>query len=154
MIATNHALTGAAIVLAVKQPALALPLAFLSHFILDAIPHFGIHEDEPVKRNGHWLFKSVVSVDVLFAVTALIAIPLIFGGDISGWWILLGMIAGISPDSIWIYRFLQEIRTKIAKPHGRFARFHQRIQWSEKPWGLGVELAWIIMMLAFMSDIT
>jgi len=154
MIATNHALTGAVIVLAVKQPALALPLAFLSHFILDAIPHFGIHEDEPVKRNGHWLFKSVVSSDVILAVTSLIAVPLIFGGDVSGWWILLGMFAGISPDSIWIYRFLQEVRSKITKPHGRFARFHQRIQWSEKPWGLGVELAWIVMMIALMSDIT
>jgi len=154
MIATNHALTGAAIVLAVKQPALALPLAFLSHFILDAIPHFGIHEDEPVKRNGHWLFKGVVSVDVVLVMAALIAIPLIFSESISGWWILLGMLAGVSPDSVWIYRFLQEVRTKIVKPHGRFARFHQRIQWSEKPWGLGVEVAWVAMMLALMVDIT
>jgi len=55
---------------------------------------------------------------------------------------------------VWIYRFLQEFRTKITKPHGRFARFHQRIQWSEKPWGLGVEVAWIVMMIALMSDIT
>jgi hypothetical protein len=153
MIATNHALTGAAIVLTVKQPALALPLAFLSHFILDAIPHFGIHEDEPVKRNGHWLFKSVVSVDVILTLMALIAVPLTFNSEISGWWILLGMFVGISPDSVWIYRFLYEFRTKIVRPYGRFAHFHQRIQWSEKPWGIGVELAWIIMIFAFMSDI-
>lgn len=154
MIATNHALTGAAIVLAVKQPALALPLAFLSHFLLDAIPHFGIHEDEPVKRNGHWLFKSVVSVDVICAVAALIAVPLLFDGAVSAWLILLGMLAGIAPDSVWIYRYIYEIRTKIVRPHGWFAAFHQRIQWSEKPWGISVELAWAVLVAAFMSDIT
>lgn len=154
MIATNHALTGAVIVLAVKQPALALPLAFLSHFILDAIPHFGIHEDQPIKRNGHWLFRSVVIVDVALVIAALAAVPLLFGGTISGWWILLGMLAALSPDSVWIYRFLNEVRTKIAKPHGRFARFHQWIQWSEKPWGLSVEFAWAITMLVLMSDIS
>ena len=44
MTATNHALSGALIGLAVMQPILALPLAFVSHFMLDAVPHFGFDE--------------------------------------------------------------------------------------------------------------
>ncbi len=37
----NHAVTGALIAGAVGNPFLAIPLAFASHFVLDAIPHFG-----------------------------------------------------------------------------------------------------------------
>ena len=42
MTATNHALTGATIATLVRQPYLAIPLAFLSHFFCDALPHFDI----------------------------------------------------------------------------------------------------------------
>ncbi|MFZ1324307.1 MAG: hypothetical protein WAQ57_04090 [Candidatus Saccharimonadales bacterium] len=37
----NHAAAGAGIALAVRQPLLALPLALASHFVLDALPHYG-----------------------------------------------------------------------------------------------------------------
>ena len=42
MTTTAHALTGAAIAVVIKKPKLAIPLAFLSHFACDALPHFGI----------------------------------------------------------------------------------------------------------------
>jgi hypothetical protein len=32
---------GAIIALAISQPLIALPLAFVSHFVLDALPHYG-----------------------------------------------------------------------------------------------------------------
>lgn len=147
MTATNHVLTGAAIVLAVKQPAFALPLAVLSHFVLDAIPHFGIHEDDAVKRNGHWLFQRVVIIDVVLVICSLILLPIVAHTYVNGWIILLGMLGGLAPDVVWIYRFAYEFRTKVALPHGRFARFHQWIQWSEKPWGIAVEIAWFIAMV-------
>ena len=140
MTATNHALTGAVIALAVKQPVLAVPLAFASHFVLDAIPHFGIHEDDHVKRNSHWLFRTVISIDTVLA------------NETTGWWVvLLGMLAGIAPDTIWIYRFIRLMRNKLVRPYGRVARFHQNIQWSEKPWGLGVEIAWMVAALVVIS---
>ena len=41
MTATNHVVTGIAIVALVPNPAISLPLAFLAHFALDALPHFG-----------------------------------------------------------------------------------------------------------------
>lgn len=151
MTATNHALTGAVIALAVKQPVLAVPLAFVSHFVLDAIPHFGIHEDDHGKRNSHWLFRTVISIDTVLAVTMLITIPLLASETISWWVILLGMLAGIAPDSIWIYRFIRNMRNKLVRPYGRVAKFHQDIQWSEKPWGLSVEVAWVIASLVTIS---
>lgn len=151
MTATNHALTGAVIALAVKQPVLAVPLAFVSHFILDAIPHFGIHEDDHAKRNSHWLFRTVISIDTVLAITMLITIPLLASDIISWWVILLGMLAGIAPDSIWIYRFIRSMRNKLVRPYGRVAKFHQNIQWSEKPWGLSVEVVWMVASLVVIS---
>jgi hypothetical protein len=151
MTATNHALTGAVIALAVKQPVLAVPLAFVSHFILDAIPHFGIHEDDHIKRNSHWLFRTVISIDTVLAIAMMITIPLLASETISWWIILLGMLAGIAPDSIWIYRFIRSMRKKLVQPYGRVAKFHQDIQWSEKPWGLSIEVAWVIVSLVTIS---
>jgi hypothetical protein len=140
--ATNHAATGALIAMAVKQPWLAIPFAFLSHFILDAIPHFGIHEDDVIKRNGHWLFRTVVAADVLLAVTLFIALP-IAGRHTVAWGLILAcMTSAFLPDATWIYRYFGEIRTKLARPHGWYDWFHQKIQWSEKPWGLIIEIVW------------
>ena len=53
MTATNHALTGAAIGFIVGVPAIAIPLALISHFVLDAIPHFrsGIEGEKFMKAN-------------------------------------------------------------------------------------------------------
>lgn len=151
MTATNHALTGAVIALAVKQPVLAVPLAFASHFVLDAIPHFGIHEDDHVKRNSHWLFRTVISIDTVLAVAMIITIPLLANETVGWWVILLGMLAGIAPDTIWIYRFVRLMRNKLVRPYGRVAKFHQNIQWSEQPWGLNVEILWVIASLVVIS---
>lgn len=154
MTATNHALTGAVIALAVKQPVLAVPLAFASHFVLDAIPHFGIHEDDHVKRNSHWLFRTVISIDTVLAVAMIITIPLLANETVGWWIILLGMLAGIAPDTIWIYRFIRLMRNKLVRPYGRVAKFHQNIQWSEQPWGLNIEVVWVIASLVTISALS
>lgn len=65
MIATNHALTGAAIAVVIKQPILAIPLAFVSHFICDAIPHFGVD----LKFNSRAMYVWLI-LDGLFALSA------------------------------------------------------------------------------------
>lgn len=153
MTATNHALTGAIVALAIKQPAIALPLAFLSHYILDAIPHFGIHEDDVVKRNAHWLFRTVVSVDTVLAVVLIIAVPLLADAHVSGWLILCGMLAGIAPDSVWIYHHVHFMYKKIEKPFGKISQIHQRIQWFEKPWGLPVEVVWVVAALFVINGL-
>lgn len=153
MTATNHALTGAVVAMAIRQPLLAIPIAFLSHFVLDAIPHFGIHEDDHSKRNNHWLFRTVISVDTVVAATMLITIPLLANENSSWWIILLGMLAGIAPDTVWIYRFVRLMRNKVIRPYGRIAQFHQNIQWSEKPWGLIVEIAWMIGCLIVIGQL-
>lgn len=52
MIELPHTVVGAAIAVKLGNPALALPLAFLSHFALDPIPHWNPHLYTEMKKNG------------------------------------------------------------------------------------------------------
>ena len=151
MTSTNHAMTGAVIALAVKQPALAIPLAFMSHFVLDVIPHFGIYEDDVVRRNNNRLFRAVIGIDIPVMLALLVIIPQLAAGKIAWGIVLASMIAAVSPDSIWALRFIKEVRTKKWEPGGWYPRFHQAIQWFEKPIGLAIELAWLLMMSVIFS---
>ncbi|HEU4489882.1 MAG TPA: hypothetical protein VFR74_03340 [Jiangellales bacterium] len=45
MLITNHVLSGALVGLAVPGPASAAAGGFCSHFLLDAVPHFGVDEE-------------------------------------------------------------------------------------------------------------
>lgn len=46
MTATGHAIVGAAIATQVTNPLLALPLAFLSHYVCDKLPHWDVMTDD------------------------------------------------------------------------------------------------------------
>lgn len=44
MLITNHVLSGALVGVAAQGPARAVGAGFVSHFVLDAVPHFGVDE--------------------------------------------------------------------------------------------------------------
>jgi hypothetical protein len=145
MTATNHALTGAVIALAVKQPALALPLAFLSHFVCDAIPHFDTEKDNK-------LAKIVIPLDLLLAVILILSFTFLLDTDIQPWLLFGCMALATSPDIVWGWRFykLRNLRKIIEEPMLVTTRLHQRIQWSETRKGSFVEAPWFIVMLLFV----
>jgi hypothetical protein len=61
---TPHVAVGAAIAMKVVNPALAIPLAFGSHFVLDRIPHWNPHLNTETKKYGKPTKKSTVIVIV------------------------------------------------------------------------------------------
>jgi hypothetical protein len=134
MIALNHALTGTAIAIAVKQPVLAIPLAFLSHFVLDAIPHFG---DMPFYSYGHPLFRYVMAADGLLTVSSVGALML-FNPNLA-LVIGLGAFFAILPDVFWLGHYA-------LKWKHWFFTFHQKIQWFERPPGIIVEAAYLVFI--------
>lgn len=150
MTSSNHVMTGAVIALVIKQPVLAIPLAFASHFLLDMVPHFGIYEDDVIRRNKHWLFRTVLSIDIPLMIALFIVVPHLAAAVLAPWIVFASMTAAILPDSVWVYRFIQEVKTKTWKPAGWYSHFHQAIQWYEHPPGLVVELVWFcVMLIAF-----
>lgn len=136
---TNHMTTGAVIAFAIKQPAFALPLAFLSHFLLDALPHYGQQGEEHTFSK---LTRFIVITDLLVAGSFLLW--LIF----SGYYVAAaGAFLAASPDAAWAYRITYlHIVGVIPKP-SLLTRFHTWIQWGERPWGLAIELVYTISIL-------
>jgi len=155
MTASNHVLAGAVIAVGVNNPVLALPLAFLSHFVLDAIPHFGVHKGDPIARNKHGLFRFVLTIDVLYALTLAIALPLLLRDFVAYWVVAGAMLLAWLPDGLWTLSFYYEVRHgRVLPKRGRLQQFHAQIQKESVP-GLAVEvvcaMALIIVVALVMS---
>lgn len=151
MTATNHALSGALIGLVVMQPLIALPLALASHFVLDAIPHFGFDE-----FGGHLKAKKTFH-RVLYIDALLLALLIVFLLASSAPWLVFAclFLAG-SPDIIWAYRYV--VKEKFGKvppsPKNALNRFHSHIQKSQTFKGLYVEVPFaVILFIATVSQL-
>ncbi|MGH7237566.1 MAG: hypothetical protein ACREGF_03465 [Candidatus Saccharimonadales bacterium] len=156
MTAVNHALTGAVIAVAVQRPLLAIPLAFVSHFALDGLPHFGIPIEgkssaDAVARNRKPFYRLILRFDLLLTVVLLISLGVILHGQALVYLVLVCSVVAISPDFVWLYLFLKQMKAGKLLPYGWFSRFHKWIQWSEKPWGLGVEAVWLGLAVAALA---
>ncbi|MDP2671243.1 MAG: hypothetical protein Q8P13_02160 [bacterium] len=64
MLSTPHLLIGAALVKAIPNPAISLPAAFASHFVLDATPHWDGSPHPPFGKK----FYFWVGLDYLFGL--------------------------------------------------------------------------------------
>jgi Na+-transporting methylmalonyl-CoA/oxaloacetate decarboxylase beta subunit len=130
----NHALTGAAIGLAVQQPLLVIPLAFLSHFILDSLPHF----DHPLYTFGSKHAWKLYIIDALIAVTGVILTILYAPALLLP--ITLGAVFAVLPDATLVHYYTK------GKPSHWFHNFHLGVQWFEKPIGILVEAAYLVFI--------
>lgn len=151
MTATNHGLAGAAIALSLHNyPAVALALAFASHFVLDSVPHFGFDE-----IGGHLKIKKSLFFKILLADATLLAALMVFllarGAPILVFSCLF--LAG-SPDFVWAYRYIfQEKLGKIKPgPMNALSQFHSKIQWSQTTRGVIVEIPVMIALFIFVAS--
>lgn len=153
MIAFNHALTGAVIGLSLQRPMVALPVALCSHFVCDAIPHYGSNRPDTTElKRSRFTYQLLVDAVLCIGLVAL----LLFTAPTA--WFLAGICAFVAtlPDFAWLPGFLRVRRGgnfEPAKPNG-FMIFAARIQWFSKPIGALVELVWaaaaILILLAYL----
>jgi hypothetical protein len=146
MTLTSHYLVGVGAAIVFKNPLLALPVAFASHFVLDALPHYGV----PVGKSFRG--KSIIR-------TSLIDVPVFIFGVIltfynyPAWYFISGIIA-YSPDLAWIYRFtLKEKFGKIPPaPSNALNAFHSTIQKheTERWWGILIEACLAVLLLGLL----
>jgi hypothetical protein len=145
MTGTNHGITGAVIALLVKEPVIAVPLSFLSHFVCDAIPHFGMrdHPGEPDNELFTKKYNIILVSDFLFAVGLMVLFGIWFPAE--RWLIWSCMVAAAVPDVMSAYTrlYLERIKNQRYDPK---AHFSSRIQWSQTTKGAYVELAWFLAM--------
>ncbi len=139
MTATNHGLAGAALAVVLQRyPVAAVALAPMSHFVLDALPHFG--EDKLSNRSNK--FFRILFTDMTLAVVSTLAVAW-FWPDIALLVVVCAFLAA-SPDLMWLYYYY--LRPTPEKKWGKLAKFHSRIQWSQTPPGLAVELVWFAVL--------
>lgn len=146
MMATNHGLTGAALGLAVHEPVAAVGLALGSHFILDAMPHFG---SESHASKG---FLTLIAFDLLGIIAI---ISLLAGLQPDNWQLAIGCaVVAMIPDVMWLPNWLLTLSGRAKRPHKHFLpRFHKSIQWAEKPNNWPVEIIWGTCMAAVVAKI-
>lgn len=135
MTAVNHALTGALIGFSVSNPLIAVPAAFLSHFVLDALPHFGFKNLQERGRG----FAALLITD-MFACYAIVAMLVIF--QPAGWPVAaVAAFFAASPDFMWAPDYVRYIKNReqrgLSNP---LMRFHSWIQWYQKPPGALIEV--------------
>jgi hypothetical protein len=145
--AINHALTGSLIGLLVGEPAVAVPLAVVSHFVLDAIPHYdGLPDARPtLKAKKQWVstrtFRVLLCADALLCI----ALVVILAAREPNHWLLASIcaFAAASPDFLSINFFRHSISRKPWQP-GLYMKFVSFMQWFQRPIGAVVEVAWFI----------
>lgn len=141
MTATNHGLFGAVIAITLhKYPAAAIVLAPFSHFLLDAIPHFGglsIHSKK---------FFKLLKLDATVAVLSTLWVAYLWPADY--WLVVICAFLSASPDLMWIY--YEYINPKLKKVHA-VPRFHSWIQWSQTGRGAIVEFVWFGTLLVGLT---
>lgn len=147
MTATNHAVTGALIATIVPSPFIAIPLAFAAHFVMDAIPHFGLNEKDVFRRNNNQAFFLVLAIDVIIAGLLLLALPGLLSSFVNPWVTFFSMFACMSPDLVWGWHYYFAVKHNTRRKLKMFSQFHKKIQWSETPKGLIVEILWFVAIL-------
>ncbi|OGG20950.1 hypothetical protein A3D03_04310 [Candidatus Gottesmanbacteria bacterium RIFCSPHIGHO2_02_FULL_40_13] len=104
MLYTPHFLTGAVIMKLFPDPKIGLPLALLSHFILDLTPHndfdlkpgITLREFFAFPKKRLYFILSVMGVDYLLTILSFLWILFHF----QNYWLLVGGVVGVLPDLV------------------------------------------------------
>ena len=149
MTGLNHAVTGALVAVAAGEPAIALPVALLSHFVIDSLPHWDY------EIPGHpKIRRMVIGLDMLMSIL-LVALLALMSAD-SAWLVLACGFLAILPDTMWLPYILygKPSPTSGKSPLNRLRHLHFKIQWSESAAGIYAELLWFVTMLGLFLYIT
>jgi hypothetical protein len=146
MTGLNHAAIGALVAVAVKQPAVALPLALSAHFAVDAIPHWSYKITDKLR-------KIIMRTDLVLSLTLLTTLAVVLTAP--GWLVIACGLLCMAPDAMWLPEILQGKPPVIHKSTlvGYMRQFHRKIQWKEFANGLYLEAIWFAMVLALILKI-
>lgn len=128
MLELPHVAVGAAIATKVVHPALAIPLSFASHFLLEQVPHWNPHLNTEKKKYGKITPQStkIVIVDSVlsFAFGVFVASRALPNTALAIT-ILLSCFVAILPDLVEAPYFFLNWKSKFIK---RWIRFQKSIQ--------------------------
>jgi len=134
MLELAHALTGGVIAYEIGNPALSLPLAFASHFVVDLLPHWNPHLSTEKKRLGFISHKTTffILIDCLIGLTLGLFLAFKALPDARRMFLVIaGCFFGILPDLIEAPFFFLNQKGKLMK---KIVNFQGKIQYNAPFW--------------------
>ncbi len=128
MIETPHVVVGAAIAMKVANPALALPLALGSHFVLDKVPHWNPHLFTETKKFGKPSKRStfIVATDIITSIIIGISIARLALPDTTAFLtVIAACFLSVLPDIVEGPYFFLNFRPKLIERWIKFQRSFQ-----------------------------
>ena len=131
MTATGHAIIGTVIAAKIGNPAIALPLAVLSHFAADAVPHWDTATNIKSKGRQRVIIESFFDVVFSFVLSYVLIVTVFPNTNLT--FAFLAIIAAQLPDWLmspyyffdidafpfnWAYRFQKQFDNRMDKPWG------------------------------------
>ncbi|OGD87899.1 hypothetical protein A3A54_01315 [Candidatus Curtissbacteria bacterium RIFCSPLOWO2_01_FULL_39_62] len=142
MTATAHALIGASIALKVTNPLLGIPIAILSHFIADLIPHWDAGTNH--KKKSLTRLKMEAAADVLLGF---LLAYLIFWKFVDPEYLFVMIIAAQLPDWLeapsWMFGF------KVPPFSWLDWLGHKLQSRMQLPWGLVIQIVVVGLIIYF-----
>lgn len=145
MTATAHALIGASIATTITNPYTGIPLAILSHFMADLIPHWDAGTNRRKKTIMRLRFESAADVLLGFALAFLI-----FGGKTNPTYLFTMIIAAQLPD--WIEAPASKFGIEVAP--FTWARWlgHKLQSRMQLPWGAVTQIVIVGIIVLWALD--
>lgn len=145
MTATAHALIGASIAVKIANPILGIPLAIISHFVADLIPHWDAGTNHKKKSLMRLRIEATLDVLLGFALTFLI-----FRTLVDPLYLFIMVIAAQLPDWLEAPSFMFNIKIP---PFTWLDWLGHKIQSRlELPWGLITQIV-VVLLLVFLTTI-
>ena len=144
MTTSNHLYAGAALAITVQHPVIGILAALGSHFVLDMLPHYGRSEREVAK----WFrYRATWFVEGMNIIGVPLLVYLLWGQP---WWVFAAAALAILPDVVWVFRYFYYERYGMEASQYLLTRFHDKIQWGERPWGAFVEVPCFIGLVVLL----
>ncbi len=142
MTATAHALIGASIAAKVTNPILAIPIAIISHFVADFIPHWDAGTNHRQKTKSRLRLEATLDVVLGFA-----AAFLIFGRVVDPTYLFIMIIAAQLPD--WIEAPSWMFGLNVPPFSWMNWASHNLQSRMQLPWGLITQIVTVGLMILF-----
>jgi len=140
MTASGHAVVGAAIATLISNPVVSLPVALVSHFVCDKVPHWDVMTDKN-KTKTQILFQSTLDVLLGFALVGLIFIYFLQVSNPTI--VLLGAFAAQLPDWLELPYFVFGKHYPVFYENYRIQKWVHDIWFDSRlkaPWGIVTQI--------------
>lgn len=157
MLETTHALIAGAIASHTKDPLTAIPLSFISHYILDAVPHWDFGTNWRERRKLYTGLGAIADTLIGFGLGYLV-----FGQSVPLPLLFAAISASMIPDWIeapWYIFFARHNKKRPAPNAGFFEKLTFRIYRIESsfhnktglPWGIVTQIVTVAFFFILLK---